>query len=107
MMVIVFGDEVRQINKAHRSAEPWMAGGPFEIRIFNASERNDQGTAGFLKAVDEFGERPRIVIGFMGLPICQVSSRQVWAALTNFLHTTEPQWFEVDEMPDLFCHAPA
>lgn len=54
-MVVVFGHEVRQVNDAHRGAEPWVPGRPLQVRICKAPHRNDEGAPGKLKPVDQLG----------------------------------------------------
>jgi hypothetical protein len=38
MVIVVFGDEVRQVNQAHQRAESRMSGRTFEVAVVGPSQ---------------------------------------------------------------------
>jgi hypothetical protein len=69
MVVIVFGNEIGQVNQPHWRAKPRMTSRPFKVTVADlAQPRNKRGSC-LCKTLDKFSDRPLIVIRFVRLSV--------------------------------------
>jgi len=96
VVVVVFGDEVEMVDETHGLFEAGMQKSLRELRGLKRFEFSHQGGTRHPKFVEEFRYVPRIVIGFVGLPILQIGRGEILFAFDKIVHAGCPQRFEIE-----------
>jgi hypothetical protein len=106
-MVIVFGDEICEVDQAHRCPQPWVSGGTFQIRVARGSQRRDERASLQFEAIHELRQRPIVMVGVVCCAVGEIRNGQFRSTGKNVSRARSPEWLEIREMTKLFRGTPS
>jgi hypothetical protein len=106
MVIVVFGDEVKMVYEAHRLFEAGMQSSLCELRGPKRFEFAHQSSTRRQEFLKQLRYIPRIVIGFVSLPVLQISGGKLLFGFHKIVDAGAPKRFKVQEMADLFLCGP-
>jgi hypothetical protein len=92
-MVIVFGDEICQVDQPHGCSQPWVSGGTFQIRVARGSQRRDEHSSLQFEAIHKFRQRPIVVVGVLCRAVGEIRNSQFRSTGKNVSRARSPEWF--------------